>query len=154
MTVAASVDDDMQPALRSEGTQHAVSARHTTWICCEDGRQGCHRDQVEASMELTLALPTGPAHLQQVDRRTVVLRRGVGNQGVPAPRRPRLGNHGVSGARESIRPSSFIAPLNTGRFRRRSDGSILALGTPKTSCTASWMACRRGEQIIFPFEEV
>ena len=80
------------------GTQHAVRVRNMGWTCCEDGRQGSRWDEMEASMELTLALMTGPANLQQLVRRAVAWQREEGNQGVPAPRRPRPGNRDVSGA--------------------------------------------------------
>ena len=60
MNVAASVDDGVQPALPGYKARRA----------CEDheldllrGRQES-LGRVEASMELTLALPTGPATLQ------------------------------------------------------------------------------------------
>ena len=57
-----------------------------------------HELDLEASMEMTLALTTGPENLQQLVRSAVVLRGRVGNQRIPAPRRPSLRNHDVSGA--------------------------------------------------------
>ena len=66
MTVAASVDDGVQPAL--VGTGHVVRVRNMNWTCCGVVRQGSRWDQEEAPMELTLSLTTGPANLQQVVR--------------------------------------------------------------------------------------
>ena len=89
-------------------------------------------------MELTLALTTEPANLRQVVRNAIVLRRVVGNPGIPAPRRPRPGNHDVSMARvgqASGSRSAIELKSCSSQFRR----FHLAPGPPKTSCPLSTM---------------
>ena len=73
-----------------ECSRHSVATQHVV-------RQESRWDQVEASMEFTMELTTGPANLQLVVKKAVVLRGRVGNQGTPAPHRPQPGNHDVSG---------------------------------------------------------
>ena len=123
----ASVDVGVQPALRGNAARRAWEEHELDLL---RGRlaEESHWDQVEASMELTLALTTGPASLQQMVKRAMLLRGRVGNQGTPALRRPR--------------PDRPVSP-QVRRF-------YLALGSPKTSCPISWMACRRGESCASP----
>ena len=92
-STARLMTDGVQPALRGFAARSARAEHELDLL-----RQGPCWYQVEASMELTLALKRGPANLQQVVKRAVMLRGGVGNQGAPAPRRLRRGNHDVSGA--------------------------------------------------------
>ena len=80
-----------------------------------------------------MALTTGPANLQQVVERAVVLRGRVGNQGIPTTSRPRPGNHDVSSTRVFQAGRS-----DRDRVVPKSDGSILPLAHPRTSCPTSW----------------
>ena len=115
---------------RSVGTQqHAVRVRNMSWICCEDELQGSRW-----GVNVKLALATEVANLQQVDSGAVVLRRGAGHQGSPAPRRHGRGIMTFL-ARRSIRPSSPVAPSKTGRSRHRSDSLILLLAHPRLLAT-------------------
>ena len=63
MTVAASVDDGLQPFHCFLVTGRVVHVRSMSWTCFEVGRQESRWVQVEASMELTLALTTRQANL-------------------------------------------------------------------------------------------
>ena len=101
MTVAASVDDGAQWSMQLYLLRGRAARAGVRW-------------------RLRLALPTEPANLQQVVRRAVVLRGRGDSRGIM-----------TFLAWESIRPSSLVAPLNTGRSRPRSDGSTLPLAHPR-----------------------
>ena len=143
MTVASSVDD--RCSQRPVGTRNVVRVRNMN-CTCGDVRQGLRWDHEKVPMEeLTLALTTKQANLHQVVRKAVVLRRGEGNHGIPSPRRPRPKNHDVSGAGVDQTGGSCSATVHrpcSSQVRR----FYLAPGPLKTSCPASWMACRRGEK--------
>ena len=77
-----------------------------------------------------VALTTGPANLPQVIRRAVSSKKGGKTRAYPL-----TAGHGQGIltflAGESFRPTTPVAPLNTGLLPPRSDGSILFLARPR-----------------------